>query len=426
MKRLRPQTWRFIIRPSLPSHSPFHLILTRHNSSQAAVSEFGSFEKDNQQNELPAVSTPTLRAQTYKPLPFDSTQLERMRYPSPPAQEALKSAKLNSLHARLTLPVIFSLHTLARCLVDPTADSNPAFNNYSLSILGSDIAGFHVAEYLICKYPRIPMEVLFAAQKAFIGPESMKNIAEEWGVEPVAEPGGEVDPGYLQFRKQLKTEPTYEPTEEEKRLEQDRLSLDPKWLEEQRKTEKENHVARPTRIMRWDMFGENPAEAKTLKNQDGQPVTTLERASSSFVNAVVGGLALHTGKSAARSFVQQHILSRKLDLSKLFSYAFPMKDLSNLCRREGWEEPIARIISETGRKSAHPVYVIGIFSGRDKLGEGAGGSIKEARLRAAVSALKSWYLYSPLQMTVPSDYEKKGKDLENWKPNMVDPGEIYR
>jgi dsRNA-specific ribonuclease len=422
MKRLRPQTWRFIVRPSLPSQSPFHLVLTRHNSSQA-VSEFGSLD---QQYDTPVVQTPTLRAQTYKPLPFESTQLDRMRYPSPPTSEALKSAKLNSLHARLNLPVIFSLHTLARCLVDPTADLNPAFNNYSLSILGCDISGFHVAEYLICKYPRIPIEVLFAAQKAFIGPESMKNIAHEWGVEAVAEPGGEVDPGYLQFRKQLKSEPTYEPTEEEKRKEQERLSLDPQWLEEQRKIEKENHVARPTRIMRWDMFGENPTEAKNLENEDGEPITTLERASSHFVNAVVGGLAFHTGKSAAKSFVQQHILSRKLDLSKLFSYSFPMKDLSNLCRREGWEEPIARIISETGRKSAHPVYVIGIFSGRDKLGEGAGGSIKEARLRAAVSALKSWYLYSPLQMTVPSDFEKKGKDADNWKPNMVDPGEIYR
>lgn len=89
---------------------------------------------------------------------------------------------------------------------------------------------------------------------------------------------------------------------------------------------------------------------------------------------------------------------------------------------------MARVISETGRLSRHPVFVVGVFSGRDKLGEAAGASLNEARFKASIKALKSWYLYSPQlksgEPMVPSAMEgEKGKD-KTWTPAYIDDGEI--
>jgi len=100
----------------------------------------------------------------------------------------------------------------------------------------------------------------------------------------------------------------------------------------------------------------------------------------------------------------------------------PTRDLSRLCAREGFRSPVARILSETGRKSRHPVFVVGVYSGSDKLGEGAGSSLDEARTRAAVAALKGWYLYSPLDFRVPSEMEEPG--AKPWTPLLVDSGDI--
>lgn len=40
-----------------------------------------------------------------------------------------------------------------------------------------------------------------------------------------------------------------------------------------------------------------------------------------------------------------------------------------------------RLLKETGRFSNSPVFVVGIYSGQDKLGEGFGSSLKMAEYR---------------------------------------------
>lgn len=69
------------------------------------------------------------------------------------------------------------------------------------------------------------------------------------------------------------------------------------------------------------------------------------------------------------------------------------------------------------------MFVVGVYSGKDKLGEGAGSSLDEARTRAAAAALKAWYLYRPLEVTVPSSTEGE-LDTSKWRPNLIDCGEI--
>jgi dsRNA-specific ribonuclease len=260
------------------------------------------------------------------------------------------------------------------------------------------------------------MDVLFAAQEAYVGPKALMTIAKEWGVEEAAEPGGEVDPGLLQFRQAPSGVDPYTPQEggpAEAQDEAARANQDLARSEGWRK-------GMSSRIVYDDQFG---VERRPEPGTDGRiPVTSRDDAHANFVRALVGALQLHTGRAGAKKFFTNHFLSRILNLSQLFDFRYPTRDLSRLCLREGFERPVARLISESGRHSAHPIFVVGVYSGRDKLGEAVGGSLEEAKNRAATAALKGWYLYSPMEVTVPSETEDgNGKEF---RPNMVDPGEV--
>ncbi|KAJ5091581.1 hypothetical protein NUU61_006451 [Penicillium alfredii] len=313
-----------------------------------------------------------------------------IQYPSPPVEAARSSAKLAALHARLYLPSRLPLETLARTLVDASADPNPHFNNESLVTLGHDLLTYYTSEHLLCTYPRLPLAVIFSSMYAYAGPKSLAAMAKEWGVEAATLPGGRL----TQFRR---IDPGAEvPGSAEKR--------------------------EPRQQMGRKIFYDNEYGDAPSGPVDRNAGVSAEQASSDFVRAVMGAIYLHAGRPAAKRFFEQHFLSRQLNISSLFSFSQPARDLNRLCARENFEQPVAKIISETGRRSRSPVFVIGIFSGQDKLGEGAGSSLFEGRERAAVAALKGWYLYSPLSVRVPSSMEEEG--AAPWKPVHVDLGEV--
>ncbi|KAJ5052258.1 mitochondrial 54S ribosomal protein mL44 [Drepanopeziza brunnea f. sp. 'multigermtubi'] len=324
-------------------------------------------------------------------------------YPSPLPEAALNSAKLAALHARLSLPKKLPLQTMARTLVDPSADQNPDFNNETLSQLGGSIISLHVAEYLLCKYPRLPMSVLFAAAYAYQGPKTLQMIGREWGVEAAAAPGSEVDPGFLQFERMQSGAPV-------NKAQGGSLRPDKDWP---------NRRGMSSRLVYDDEFGDT-----IHKKENVASPLPAETAYSNFVKALVGSIHLHAGREAAKTFVKNHMLSRHLEVASLFQFKEPVRELSRLCAREGFEYPVARILSETGRRSRTPVFVVGIFSGNDQLGEGAGPNLPEARIRASVNALKAWYLYSPgNNARLPSDTEDP-KAKKGWEPVHIDLGEI--
>lgn len=347
----------------------------------------------------------------------DSENDSKPRYPhiTPSRREFSNqnlSPKVHALHARLSLPTKFPPETLARTLLDASAEPHPKFNNSSLAVLGHDLLAYYTTEHLLCTFPRLPMTVLYAAMYAYVGPKTLSAIAGEWGVELAAVPGPEVDPGLLQFKR-------VSPGEE--------IVLD------RSKTTRPHQKWRKTitsSVVYDDIFGDPdlksqypPSVEPTLPDVESIPGVTAEKATSTFVQALMGAIYLHAGRPSAKKFFQEHILSRHLDVTKLFRFTQPTRDLVKLCARESFEPPVAKIISETGRHSRHPVFVVGVFSGKDKLGEGTGASLVEARTRAAIAALKGWYLYSPLDVKVPSSTEEPGSGP--WKPVYVDLGEVF-
>ncbi len=265
---------------------------------------------------------------------------------------------------------------------------------------------------------------------AYCGPKTLAAITREWGVEVAAAPGGEVDPGFLQCTRQEAGNASVDGTGTQNKdvpKVSKELSTRPNPEQPMRGWRR----GASSKTVYDDYFGDeikrtetDYAERPELREEDAQRNAeggvTLEEASTNFVRALMGAVYLHAGKKAAYNFFKAHILSRHLDVSKLFEFRQPTRDLSKLCAREGFESPVARILSETGRKSRHPVFVVGVFAGKDKLGEGSGGSLDEARIRAAVSALKGWYLYSPLEVRVPSE-ATEGKP---WEAVLVDGGEV--
>lgn len=346
--------------------------------------------------------------------------------PSPLPDRALSSAKLAALHARLSLSDKIPLQTLARTLVDASADQNPSFNNTNLAFLGMTLINYHVAEWLMCRYPRLPMTILYSAMNGFAGSRSLHKVAQSWGVESAAAPGEEVDPGLLQFS-----------------LDADKVQMK-KWgyvrPEAQHTGGEKWRRGIASRVVMDDDFGDQvtramarnpslgsedelPEERRlTLGNSDEKMQIAFD-AHASFVRSVIGAIYGHCGREAAKSFVRAHILSRHLDISNLFWFEKPTGELAKLCAREEFEKPVARLLSETGRLSRTPVFVVGIFSGQDKLGEGAASSLEAARTKAAINALKAWYLYSPGEnVRVPSDMLVEG--AKSWEPVHVDIGEI--
>ncbi|PHH78583.1 hypothetical protein CDD80_6625 [Ophiocordyceps camponoti-rufipedis] len=324
--------------------------------------------------------------------------------PSPPPSRAASSAKLAALHARLSLSDKIPIQTLARVLISPTADPNPAYNNSTLSCLGSCIINYHVLEYLVCKWPRLPIAILYETLRAYAGDESLRQVCKRWGVESAAAPGEEVDPGLLQWKPERRR-----PSES--------------WWGYVRADVERNEVYRrglSSRIVLDNDFGDMVEKPGTI---DQEYDRLHDEAFAAVVQATVGAVYSHCGRDAAKSFVVSHILSRQFDPSVLFAFKLPTRELALLCAREGFEPPLARLESETGRLSRTPVYVVAIYSGQEKLGEGAGPSLDIARRKACMVSLKAWYLYSPgNRVRVPSEMVEEG--AKPWTAPHIDIGEI--
>lgn len=242
-------------------------------------------------------------------------------------------------------------------------------------------------------------------------------------MEVAAAPGGEVDPGYLQCKRVQAGNADFEGTGiMVKEVEKSDSPAVHDWRR-----------SINSRAMVDSEFGDpvtrtpiDYAERPELRSEEAHRLVelavTVELASSNFVRALVGAVYLHCGKKAAKVFIKEHILSRDLNYVKLFDFRQPTRELNKLCAREGFDPPLARILRESGRLTRSPVFIVGVFAGKEKLGEGIGGSLDEARIKAAIAALKGWYLYSPPELRVPS--ESEGPSAKPWQPVMIDGGDV--
>ncbi|PWN48359.1 ribonuclease III [Violaceomyces palustris] len=220
-----------------------------------------------------------------------------------------------------------------------------SLHNGALSTLGNSLMGMFSTEFLHLRYPHLPTRVLKAAVSAYVGPNTLAQVGSELGL------GGQ---GLLRWDRNAKVQ---------------------------------------TKV--WESKASlTRAPTKTLLNKD-----VLAQA----VRSLVGAIFQECGLSAARKFVINHFCSRNLPLAPLLKFQDPKKVLSSTCAKYDKEPPQSRMIAETGRLSISPVFVVGVWSGRTKLGEGSGSSIRMAEYRAAEDALRRLYLAEePLGFDLPT------------------------
>lgn len=282
-----------------------------------------------------------------------------------PESTAEQSPALVSLHNRLRLPKSYTLSTLSQAL--NCDQSTGLVNNYGLSILGSNLLSYYVSEYLLMNYPRLPLTVHNEATNAYLGPYTLAAIGRGWGIEADT---------LSKLQKYLANEPEF--------MIYGRL----RYLTDEQKENAHNEE------------GVEELSEKEMGSFDKNTNTYLTKEEDAYaeaVKAVVGGMYTHAGEEATKDFIQAHILSRRVPLHEMFQFSKPTRELTRLCEKLELEDPLEiRLIAESGRLSTNSMYVAGAFSGGHKLGEGVGGSLNEAKTRAVVHALLSYYLYTPV------------------------------
>ncbi|KAF8892094.1 ribonuclease III domain-containing protein [Infundibulicybe gibba] len=137
-----------------------------------------------------------------------------------------------------------------------------------------------------------------------------------------------------------------------------------------------------TSLLRWHRSPNTPSRPALLHSE----------ALSSIPRAITALIYQKRSLLSARQFVHSFFLGREIDLRGMIKFRDPKKALLEMVAKFDRERPQSRLLKETGRFSNSPVFVVGIFSGSDQLGEGFGSSLKMAEFRAAEDALHRVYL----------------------------------
>ncbi|KAJ3288405.1 hypothetical protein HK104_008187 [Borealophlyctis nickersoniae] len=150
-------------------------------------------------------------------------------------------------------------------------------------------------------------------------------------------------------------------------------------------------------VMRWK------GNAEEGSRPDGQSAVT-----GGVMQALIGALYQDKGAKVTRQYVSAHFLSRAVDMDAHFKLANPKYLLNKIVEQKGQPRPVARLLKETGRLSRTPVFIVGMYSGILKIGEGYGSSMKMAEIRAVKDALQKHYMTEVKEVTVPSEVDEDG------------------
>lgn len=105
--------------------------------------------------------------------------------------------------------------------------------------------------------------------------------------------------------------------------------------------------------------------------------------------AISGSIYLDQGYDAARDFIAKHLLGRLDYIIKERLYVDPKSEFQELIQEHEGVTPRYEVISEEG-PDHNKKFLVGVFVGDTKWGEGSGSSKQLAQQAAAVSAVKKF------------------------------------
>lgn len=145
-----------------------------------------------------------------------------------------------------------------------------------------------------------------------------------------------------------------------------------------------------TLVMRWKNIIEKKDSEMLMKRKarkDERVASDLGEAAAvgSVVESLIGALHQEAGAAVARNFIKAHFLSRSVDVEAHVDLYLKLREprllLWRICKTKGLAPPVARLMKETGRLSASPIFIVGMYSGILKVGEGYGSSTKMAETK---------------------------------------------
>lgn len=106
-----------------------------------------------------------------------------------------------------------------------------------------------------------------------------------------------------------------------------------------------------------------------------------------------------------RTFLDNHLFSGTFPIEILCRPKAPMLKLAQvLTEKLSRSPPDYRLLHETGRLSNEAVFVVGVYSGREKIAEAFGPSLFVAKERAAIEALRKIFLIETPKAPRKSDH----------------------
>lgn len=109
---------------------------------------------------------------------------------------------------------------------------------------------------------------------------------------------------------------------------------------------------------------------------------------ANVIEAVIGAIYLDQGYEAAKEFIEREILVELPAIINQGSYLDPKSKLQEIVQEKKGITPSYNVLSESG-PDHNKVFLVGVYLGDDKVGEGEGPSKQEAEVAAAENALKA-------------------------------------
>jgi len=105
------------------------------------------------------------------------------------------------------------------------------------------------------------------------------------------------------------------------------------------------------------------------------------------IEAVIGAIYLDQGYDAAKEFILREVMVELPAIINEGAYLDPKSKLQEIVQEKKGVTPSYSVLSETG-PDHDKVFLVGVYLGTDKVGEGKGPSKQEAEVSAAENALK--------------------------------------
>ncbi len=105
------------------------------------------------------------------------------------------------------------------------------------------------------------------------------------------------------------------------------------------------------------------------------------------LEAVIGAIYLDQGYEVAKDFITREVLVELPNIINQGAYLDPKSKLQEIVQEKRGITPAYAVMSETG-PDHNKVFLVGVFLGKEKVGEGSGPSKQEAEVSAAENALK--------------------------------------